>query len=112
MSGAALIALERQRQITEELFTPGHDAVHTAGELTRAALCYTCAGWILASGGSPRAIENDGRIAILWPWHMALFKPADEAIRNLEKAGALLAAEIDRLKMAEAAAERWVMGIG
>ena len=34
-----------------------------------------------------------------WPWDMKWWKPSDEdPIRNLVKAGALIAAEIDRLQ--------------
>lgn len=32
-----------------------------------------------------------------WPWREESFKPSDDQIRNLTKAGALIAAEIDRL---------------
>lgn len=35
-----------------------------------------------------------------WPWYLDSFKPSIDPIRNLEKAGALLAAEIDRLERA------------
>ena len=31
-----------------------------------------------------------------WPWHQGSFKPSADPIRNFEKAGALIAAEIDR----------------
>lgn len=33
-----------------------------------------------------------------WPWHSSWWKPSDDPIRNLVKAGALIAAEIDRLQ--------------
>jgi hypothetical protein len=32
-----------------------------------------------------------------WPWDYDWWKPSDDPIRNLTKAGALIAAEIDRL---------------
>ena len=32
-----------------------------------------------------------------WPWALGWWKPGTDPIRNLEKAGALIAAEIDRL---------------
>jgi hypothetical protein len=35
--------------------------------------------------------------ADLWPLDPNLWKPSDDPIRNLEKAAAMLAAEIDRL---------------
>jgi len=31
-----------------------------------------------------------------WPWAQTAFKPSGDPVRNLEKAGALIAAEIDR----------------
>ena len=34
----------------------------------------------------------------LWPWSDKWWKPSDDPVRNLVKAGALLAAEIDRLQ--------------
>lgn len=36
-----------------------------------------------------------------WPWSAAAFKPSIDPLRNLEKAGALLAAEIDRVTLAQ-----------
>jgi len=33
-----------------------------------------------------------------WPWEASWWKPSDDPIRNLAKAGALIAAEIDRLQ--------------
>jgi len=33
-----------------------------------------------------------------WPWEWDQWKPSLDPIRNLEKAGALIAAEIDRLR--------------
>jgi hypothetical protein len=34
----------------------------------------------------------------LWPWDPSWWKPSPDPIRNLVKAGALIAAEIDRLQ--------------
>lgn len=39
-TGIELIAEERQRQITEEGWTPEHDINHTNGQLASAAACY------------------------------------------------------------------------
>jgi hypothetical protein len=35
---------------------------------------------------------------IFWPWDQDWWKPSPDPIRNLVKAGALIAAEIDRLQ--------------
>jgi hypothetical protein len=87
--GAALIAAERRRQVTEEGWTPEHDAQHRNGELIRAAAVYATDAADLIIGWWPRGWE---------------FK-ADSRVRMLAKAGALIAAEIDRL-LAEAAEAR------
>jgi hypothetical protein len=85
--GAKLIAAERQRQIDVEGWTPAHDAAHNAGDLARAAACY--------------ALPATWRSANIWPWDLRWWKPSHEdRLRELVKAGALIAAEIDRLLMA------------
>ncbi len=84
-SGAALIAEERQRQIDQEGYTLEHDKGHMAIQLLEAANCY-----ILSSKRFTRlATEN-------WPWAPETFKPTTPR-RDLVKAGALIAAAIDRL---------------
>lgn len=87
-TGAALIAAERQRQIDVERWTPEHDAEHWDSELALAAVCYALP--LYARGG---IVEQ------LWPWHPDWLKqtPGDR-VRELVKAGALIAAEIDRLQ--------------
>ena len=37
-----------------------------------------------------------------WPWGSEYWKPSEDPVRNLVKAGALIAAEIDRLNRAKA----------
>jgi hypothetical protein len=96
--GLSVIAAERRRQIEAEQYTLEYDERHTSSELARAAICYVYAGWILAGGGGPRAVQTSAKIAVLWPFARAEFKPAEDAPRNLEKAGALIAAELDRLE--------------
>ena len=96
--GAVRIAQERRRQIAEEFYSAEYDDQYKKCELVRAAICYAEAGWILAGGGSLRDVRASGRILIVWPWARNLFKPTEDPGRNLEKAGALLAAEMDRLE--------------
>lgn len=82
--GIALIAQERARQIAVEDWTPAHDDEHRHAEMARAAACYALHGLPLT--GKPR-----------WPWARSWWKPKDR-IRDLVRAGALIAAEIDRLQ--------------
>ncbi len=86
--GVALIAAERRRQVRAEDWTPVHDDTHTRGELARAAACYAL-----------QHTTVSGR-AIRWPWDKSWWKPKNP-IRDLTRAGALIAAEIDRLRRAD-----------
>lgn len=94
--GVETIALERARQI-EKGYDQAHDAEHDAGEFTSAALAYlTFANWqIDPHHGWTRDMLDEHIMENLWPWDERDFKPGDPA-RNLAKAGALIAAEIDR----------------
>lgn len=89
MSGIERIAAERQRQIDEEGWTPLHDDDHVGDELVRAGIAYAYTSLY----GNSKTLPDP-----LWPWLPEWWKPSDDRIRNLEKAGALIAAEIDRLE--------------
>jgi hypothetical protein len=82
MTGAELIAAERERQVSEEGWSEAHDDQHRRGELVTAACCYAAGSPVYGAG---------------WPWDMNWWRQAD-SVRNLTKAGALIAAEIDRLQ--------------
>jgi hypothetical protein len=84
--GVALIAAERARQVSAEGWSAQHDDQHETGELLAAAARYLDAG---------SDYDLGGRLPD-WPWEPHWFKPSDDLIRNLVKAGALIAAEIDR----------------
>ncbi len=84
MTGIERIAAERQRQIEQEGYEPEHDYQHDKNELVNAAVAYLYAQ------------EGDRLLPISWPWGKYTFKPTTR-VRNLEKAGALIAGEIDRL---------------
>lgn len=97
LSGAELIARERARQISAEGWTPEHDDAHKDGELIAAAVSY-------AMPQKARDIRLNFATSLFeafWPWDMKWWKPSDDHIRNLTKAGALIAAEIDRLKRSQ-----------
>jgi hypothetical protein len=86
--GAELIAAERRRQIANEGWTPEHDDGHIHNQLARAAASY------IAITVWPDSYEAEN----FWPWDLGNFKPTADPVRNLVKAGALIAAEIDRLQ--------------
>lgn len=90
-TGVALIAAERARQVAVEHYTPEHDAGHDSGQMARAAACYA-----LYAGGV-RTLPGTGLVGEGWPWPGWRFKPGPLPLDSLVKAGALIAAEIDRL---------------
>lgn len=95
MTGSVLIHAERWRQQDEEGWTPEHDDDHTGAELIQAAVAYALA----ATPDSPCSEDEPADFAVnWWPWDQTWWKPSDDPIPNLVKAGALLAAEIDRLQ--------------
>ncbi len=96
LTGVELITQERWRQQNKEGWTSEHDKQHTRGGLVMAAICY--AAHYYSDLESYRAywvnFANQN-----WPWEKKFWKPAqvgDMRIRDLIKAGALIAAEIDR----------------
>lgn len=114
--GVRRIAAERTRQIEEEGMTPGHDDMHHDDSLVWAAVCYAAPSIVYVPDGGGHTITfNDP-----WPeswrnsygkldsasWDKRGPRPVDPnligmklqgRLRELEKAGALIAAEIDRL---------------
>ena len=98
MSGIERIAAERQRQIEQEGWTPKHDDEHNDESLASAAAAYAIAGVYRSAYG-----EDTSEPPSDWPWDDSWWKPLpDNRIRELEKAGALIAAEIDRLERLKA----------
>ena len=94
LTGAELIARERRRQVRVKGYTAEHDDEHDQGELAKAAICYA-----IPSRAAVQAVQ-------WWPWANApvvnhnVHNPRgrESRIRELAKAGALIAAEIDRLR--------------
>ncbi len=115
-TGAERIAAERQRQIEAEGWTPDHDDEHEDESLIWTAVCYAAPDRIF------RMEEQGDSITFVDPWADSWScdwdkRPRDyrdklraptteERIRMLEKAGALIAAEIDRLLRAAAGTDR------
>lgn len=94
--GIELIADERARQISSEGWTAAHDAGHTRGELSAAAASYAMAacGQVRYNRESMADITPPSQ----WPWEAEWWKLSDDPVRTLTKAGALIAAEIDRIQ--------------
>lgn len=110
-SGVALIAAERERQVTAEGWTLEHDERHKAGQLADAAACLAATEPIFVrreqseqnrrySVGTtfvtpwPHETHTGRGESFSGPWR----RPETDRIRDLVKAGALIAAEIDRLQ--------------
>jgi hypothetical protein len=84
-TGLERIVTERHRQTSVEGYSRDHDDQHTDQSLLAAAIAYCehvrgCNGlW-------------------QWPWSIDSWKPSGNKVETLAKAGALIAAEIDRLQ--------------
>lgn len=118
LTGIDLIAAERKRQITEKGYTPDHDDQHVDGEMAL----------IAALLASPELLykqtNENGRPGFTDPWPESWERRWDQRpyfdkngrpnhdvdlgtrdrIQQLQKAGALIAAEIDRLLRIQAKA--------
>jgi hypothetical protein len=96
LSGAERILAERVRQLDEEGFTDWHDDAHfdIAPPLAYAAVAYIDAGVAAAITG----VVPSETVHPRWPWSPDAWKPDADPVRNLEKAGALIAPKIDRLR--------------
>ena len=90
-TGVGLIAQERERQIQQEGWNANHDREHKPGELATAGYHYAAnaAACLGILPGSLHVWDN-------WPWHPSWWKPTTP-MRDLVKAGALIAAELDRM---------------
>jgi len=93
-----LITEERARQIAQEGWTPAHDDKHTDSELAKAAESYLVAVTTPDEEG-----DENGKVrpAWDWPWDKHWWKPSPDPVRNLVKAAALIAAEIDRINRSQ-----------
>jgi len=98
-SGVHIIAKERKRQIEELKFDYSNDSLYANNQLAQAAAWYSfddeTRNQFLKSN---EEIEEEFgfRIGEIWPWKQSYFKPTpDDRIKELAKAGALIAAQID-----------------
>lgn len=110
--GAGRIGAERARQV--ERWGAAHDTQHDDQGLVHAAIAYATEGIArqfpapgpLSLPHAAFAHTDVGMPGPWWPWEIESWKPSSDPIRNLEKAGALIAAEIDRLLAARDGSER------
>jgi hypothetical protein len=100
-TGVELIAEERQRQIDIEGYNEEHDSQHKVSEFISAAGSYADSAVMYAlkeEGATNDALTNG--IPFLkksFVWGYDAFKPTG-CLKDLIKAGALIAAAIDRLQ--------------
>ena len=90
-----LFAAERERQVTEEGYTPEHDVNH-AGELALAGDAYALAA-ADSLGVLGYAANDPAHPTFDWPWDKSYWKPTGDPVRDLVKAGGLIAAALDSL---------------
>lgn len=100
-SGIELIAAERKRQVEVEGWTLEHDIENDGEAMAFAAVCYALPGdarhMTYDDHSRPNGVPRN------WPWDGHWWKPTpDDRVRELVKAGALIAAEIDRIQRSAA----------
>jgi len=86
------VLAERQRQVTDERFSPERDDAYTGGQLAAAGAAYAIIAHEMAESSSVV-------LPTCWPWDACWLKPSTPR-RNLVKAGALIIAEIQRIDRA------------
>ena len=92
-TGIKAIASERERQLCIEGFSRDSDEQYREGELARAATAYVQLAAMDLQVGSRKHIASQ-EPPFFWPWAQEWWKPVD-ARRDLVRAGALIAAQID-----------------
>jgi hypothetical protein len=92
--GAQMIVAERRRHAASG-YTSEHDAEHADESLALAACSYAIPrSWRRWK----QSRDSNGAVPTTWPWDARRWRPTqDDRVRELVKAGALIAAEIDRL---------------
>ncbi len=95
MTGIELIAAERLRQVEEKGWSAEHDQTHTDGELVMVAA-------EVALDGTGISIDITSQFDGPDPWEIkakhGYLGWAPDPVRKLAIAGALIAAEIDRIQ--------------
>lgn len=104
-SGVEIIAEQRDKQINKHGYTLSHDLTHDSGELADAAIAYIRFNLYDANEGHRDEHDfgdPDAPVVLIpseWPFLEEEFHGKDDdRITQLAKAGAFIAAEIDRLQ--------------
>lgn len=93
--GVFVIDAERRRQLYQEGYDSRHDREHVRGELADGAAVYAMTEESLKKY---MLWSPNPDVPSLWPFEEAMYKPTpNNRVRQLAKAGAMIAAEIDRL---------------
>ena len=92
------VLAERQRQVSAEGWDDINDDCNDRAELAQAAACYALSGTPADEAVFIHGRWKDPR-DLFWPWDRAWWKPTNRR-RDLDKAGALILAEIERLDRA------------
>ncbi|WP_274754765.1 MULTISPECIES: hypothetical protein [Comamonas] len=106
------VLAERKRQIESEGWKTERDDVYDTGEMALAAACYAAHSASCAAIKAPhtargvfvRTRSAQDFVGEMWPWSADWWKPSGHR-RNLEKAAALILAEIERIDRAALAAQ-------
>lgn len=96
--GTKLIEQYREEQISKHNWSVQHDIdVNKDGQLVQAAMAYLANVVTVEVDSASGPVAVDSRT--LWPnnWSKRWLKLSDNRVKDLSKAGALIAAEIDRL---------------
>lgn len=108
-TGIEFIAEERKRQIESEGYSINHDLEHNVREFIHAAITYANSSDLSLHSETFKPDDNwhktnepfyRNEVKRGWPWDDKSFKPTT-SLRDLVKAGALIAAAIDRLNARE-----------
>lgn len=122
MSGIEKIRRERERQLSEEGWTAKHDDEHVDEDLAWAAVCYAAPAEIRAKvyADLPCGCRSAGECFHVfgkeewrdpWPWDVRWDKRKMKTREErLIVAGALIAAELDRLERAKRAINAFPSG--
>lgn len=90
-SGLDLIVKERFRQVREEGYTAKHDKQHSDGSMALLACCYAL---------KHTDIEDKGiadQASMFLKYQKDFLPKFGDKVKNLKRAGALIAAELDRV---------------
>ncbi len=97
--GTTMITAERKRQVEKEKWLPSYDDEHNPADLASAGISYALdAVSRLTDKPEHKKEDLEYSAKLYWPWEEKYWKPTKDIVRQLVKAGALIAAEIDRIE--------------